>query len=108
MHMQTIGCDELKARLDRGEPLKLVLVMPEWAYDAKHIPGSFACIDPQEAFAVLDPDDEIIVYCSDPACMNSTYACGILEQHGYRHVYHYAGGLVEWEAVGYPLEGERA
>ena len=72
--MNTISCEELKTRLDRGDPLKLVMVMPQWAYKASHIPGSFACIDPQEAFAVLDPDDEIIVYCSDPACMNSTYA----------------------------------
>lgn len=73
----------------------------------RDIPGSFACINPQEAFALLDPDDDL-VYRSDPACMNSTYAYGILEQHGYHHLYHYAGGLVEWEAVGYPLEGESA
>jgi rhodanese-related sulfurtransferase len=104
--MNTISREELKARLDRGDPLKLVMVMPQWAYDARHIPGSLACISPHEAFAVLDPDDEIVVYCSDPACTNSTYEYGILEQHGYRHLFHFAGGLVEWEAAGYPVEGE--
>jgi len=104
--MNTISREELKTRLDRGDSLKLVMVMPEWAYKASHIPGSFACINPQEAFAVLNPDDEIIVYCSDPACMNSTHAYEALSQHGYRHLRHYVGGLVDWEAAGYPLEGE--
>ncbi len=104
--MNDISREELKTRLDRGEPLKLVMVMPDWAYCAKHIPGSFACIAPEEAFALLEPDDEIIVYCSDPACMNSYHAYEVLEQHGYRHLRHYAGGLVDWEAAGYPLEGE--
>jgi rhodanese-related sulfurtransferase len=65
-----------------------------------------ACITPEEAFAILDPDDEIILYCFDPACMNSSRAYEVLEQHGYRRLRHYSGGLVDWEAAGYPLEGE--
>lgn len=104
--MNTISREELKTRLDRGDPLKLVMIMPDWAYRARHIPGSFACITPKEAFAVLSVDDEIIVYCSDQACMNSHYAYEVLEQHGYRHLHHYAGGLLDWEAAGFPLEGE--
>ncbi len=104
--MNTISREELRAKLDRSEPIKLIMVMPQWAYRAKHIPGSFACITPEEAFALLDPADEIIVYCSDPACMNSTHAYEVLSQHGYRRVSHYAGGLVDWEAAGYPIEGE--
>jgi rhodanese-related sulfurtransferase len=90
--MNTISREELKTRLDCGEPLKLVMVMPLSAYTAKHIPVSFACITPQEVFAVLSPDDEIIVYCSDPACMNRHHAYEVLEQHGYRHLHHSAGG----------------
>jgi len=104
--MNTISREELKTRLDRGDSLKLVMVMPEWAYKASHIPGSFACITPQEAFAVLNLDDEIIVYCSDPACQNSSRAYEVLSGHGYRHLRHYVGGLVDWEAAGYPVEGE--
>lgn len=105
--MKAICSEALKTRLDRGDPLKLVMVMQEWAYGAKHIPGSLACIKPEEALVILHPDDEIIVYCSDPACMNSHYAYEILERHGYRHLYHYAGGLLDWEAAGYWLEGEK-
>jgi hypothetical protein len=29
--MNTISREELKTKLDRGEPLKLVMVMPDWA-----------------------------------------------------------------------------
>ena len=104
--MNTISREELKTKLDRGEPLKLIMIMPEWAYRAKHIPGSFACITPEEAFTLLEPDDEIVVYCSDPACMNSTRAYEVLSQHGYRYVRNSAGGLLDWEAAGYPVEGE--
>ncbi len=104
--MKTISREELKTKLDRGDPFKLVMVMPEWAYRAKHIPGSMACITPEEAYALLSPDDEIIIYCSDPACTNSIRAYEVLWQHGYRHLSHYAGGLLDWEAAGYPLEGE--
>jgi rhodanese-related sulfurtransferase len=104
--MNTISREELKTKLDRGDPLKLVMVMPLSAYTAKHIPGSFVCITPQEAYALLEAHDEIIVYCSDPAYMNSHHAYEVLEQHGYRHLRNSAGGLVDWEAAGYPLEGE--
>jgi hypothetical protein len=81
--MNTISREALKTRLDRGDPLKLIMVMPEWADIASHIPGSFACIEPSEAFTLLSPDDEMIVSCSDPACMNSTHAYEILVSHGY-------------------------
>ncbi len=104
--MKTISREALKTRLDRGDPLKLVMVMPQWAYRARHIPGSLACIEPEEAYALLSPDEEIILYCSDPACTNSIRAYEVLSQHGYRHLAHYAGGLLDWEAAGYPLEGE--
>lgn len=104
--MKMISREELKARLDRREPCKLVMVMPEWAYRAKHIPGSLACITPEEAFTLLEPDDEIILYCSDPACTNSARAYEVLTQHGYHHLSHYAGGLLDWESAGYSLEGE--
>lgn len=104
MHM--ISREELQTRLDRGDPLKLVIGMPLSADTARHIPGSFACITPQEAYALLEAYDESIVSCSGPACMNSQHAYEVLEQHRYRHLRHSAGGLVDWEATGSPLEGE--
>ena len=36
----TIGRDELKTKLDKGKPIKLVMALNRWAFDAKHLPGS--------------------------------------------------------------------
>jgi hypothetical protein len=38
--MNLITCEELKVKLDGGEPVKLVAVLNPWNFRAKHIPGS--------------------------------------------------------------------
>lgn len=38
--MKLISREELKQKLDRGDDFKLVMALGEWAYLAKHIPGS--------------------------------------------------------------------
>ncbi len=62
----------------------------------------------QAAFASLRPDDEIVVYCSNADCHASLGLIQKLVEHGYRHVGHYSGGLIDWEAAGLPLEGDWA
>ena len=101
-----IGREELKEKLDRGEDFKLVMVLGEWEYRAKHIPGSLRVSAPEDGLDVLDPDDEVVLYDSGPACPASRMACRFLKAHGYRRVRRYAAGLEEWESAGYPLEGE--
>ena len=101
-----IGREELKEKLDRGEDFKLVMVLGEWEYRARHIPGSLRVSTPEEGLEVLDPDDEIVLYDSGPACPASRMACRFLKAQGYRRVRRYASGLEEWESAGYPLEGE--
>jgi len=53
----------------------------------------------------LDENDEIVVYCSDVACVASKYAYLGLVEHGYTNVRRYEGGLCDWAEAGYPLEG---
>ena len=53
----------------------------------------------------LRKDEEIVVYCSDDACYASRAAADFLERTGYEKVSHYPGGLHDWSAAGYPLEG---
>jgi rhodanese-related sulfurtransferase len=104
--MQTISREQLKVKLDRGDSFKLVMALGEWAFRAKHIPGSLFFNSPMEAFAALDPEDEIVVYCTGGDCLASRYAADRLTERGYQRVYHYPGGLADWEDAGYPLEGE--
>lgn len=106
--MNLISRDELNDRLGRGDDVKLVMTLGEFAFNAKHIPGSINVTSPQQAATVLDPSDEIIVYCSDEACVASIYAYRALEQAGFTSVRRYAGGITDWESAGYPLEGADA
>jgi rhodanese-related sulfurtransferase len=104
--MDLIGRQELREKLNRAESIKLVLALGEWAYRAKHIPGSFRLDTLEEALEALDPDDEIVVYDSNPRCVASFHAYRVLKNLGYKRVRRYAGGLEDWEGAGYPLEGE--
>ena len=101
-----IGREELKGKLDRAEDIKLVMVLGEWAYRAMHIPGSLYLDRLDEALATLDPEDEIVVYDSNPSCVARLQAYKILKYHGYERVRRYVGGLEDWEEAGYPLGGE--
>ncbi|TPV96968.1 MAG: rhodanese-like domain-containing protein [Myxococcales bacterium FL481] len=103
--MNLIERDQLKQKLDRGDDFRLVMAMDEWAYRAKHIPGSIHIHDRSSAYEQLRVDDEIVVYCTGPDCVGSRIAYAQLEANGFTHVTRFAGGLAEWEAAGYPLEG---
>src|SRR6266705_2334714 len=104
--IKLISHDELKRKLERKDQFKLVMALGAWEYRAKHIPGSLHFLTPEEALASLAQDDEIVVYCSSNACIASVLAYKYLVHHGYKHVRRYAGGILDWEESGYPLEGE--
>jgi rhodanese-related sulfurtransferase len=104
--MRTIEREELKKKIDRGDDFRLVMTLGGWAFRAAHIPGSLHFDSPEAAFAALEPGDEIVVYCSNPACIASRYAYEQFVEHGYQNVRRFSGGLEEWSAAGYPLEGE--
>ncbi len=106
--IRTIGRDELKAKLDQGDDLKLVMALNRWAFDAKHIPGSLHFDKPDELYAQVHPHDEVVVYCSNVDCLSSVALYRELVRRGYRNVRRYAGGLLDWEDAGLPLEGSFA
>ena len=104
--MNLISREALKEKLDRKEDFKLLMVLGEWAFRAKRIPGSIHLARPEEALEAFDPDDDIVVYCSGPECVASIAAYRFLIDHGYKNVHRYAGGLIDWEGAGYALEGK--
>jgi rhodanese-related sulfurtransferase len=104
--VRTIERDELREKLARSDRLKLVMCLNEWAFLAKRIPGSIHFNTPAEMLAGLLKDEEIVVYCSNPECLASLAVYHRLADHGYTNVRRYAGGLVDWENVGLPLEGD--
>jgi len=106
--VRTIERAELRQKLARGGDFKLVMCLSEWAFQAKHIPGSIHFNTPEEMLAGLRKTDEIVVYCSNPACLASLAAYHRLVEHGYSNVRRYAGGLVDWEEAGLSVEGNWA
>ena len=104
--MKLISRDELKEKIDRHDDFKLAMVLGDWAYRAKHIPGSLNITSPEAATEKVGPDDEIVIYCSDENCPASKYAFVLMEKAGFSNVRRYAGGIADWEEAGYPLEGE--
>jgi rhodanese-related sulfurtransferase len=106
--VRTISREELKAKLDRGDPFKLIMALNRWAYDSKHIPGSLHFDTPAELYAAVRPEDEVVVYCSNVDCLSSVALYRDLVRRGYPNVRRYSGGLLDWEDAGLPLEGEFA
>ena len=104
--MELIDREELKEKLDRGDDFKLVMVLGDWGFRAKHIPGSLNIAAPDIVANVLDVEDEIVVYCSGDPCPASKYAYHVLKERGYKHIHRYAGGIADWEEAGYPVEGD--
>jgi rhodanese-related sulfurtransferase len=103
--MQFIDRETLKRKLERGDQFKLVMTLPEWDFALKHIPGSICVHSIPDARRLLRPEDQIIVYSSCPECPTSHAAARLLEERGYSHVWHYLGGVIDWEDAGFPLEG---
>lgn len=104
--MNVISQKELIEKLERGDDFKLVMTYGEWAYRAKHIPGSLNLSRLDQVKELLTKDDEIVVYCSNVSCAASIAAYHMLEGTGYKNIRRYSGGLEEWEDAGLPLEGE--
>jgi rhodanese-related sulfurtransferase len=105
--MSTITREELKGKLDGGGCFKLVNCLDAWMFRAKRIPGSIRFENLKHALDTLDPKEEVIVYCSNSGCTDSVLVYQQLVDHGFQNVRHYAGGIVDWEDAGYPLEGDR-
>ena len=103
--MNLISREELSRKLERGDEFKLVMTLSGFAFGTKHIPGSLHFETVEEAFAALDREEEIIVYCADVHCVASIYAYRLLEREGFKRVRRYAGGVADWEEAGHPLEG---
>jgi rhodanese-related sulfurtransferase len=100
--------EALRAKLARGDDFKLVMASSDWGFRAKHLPGSIHFKTPEEMFAALRKDQEIVVYCSNQDCHASLATIQKLRDHGYHRVAHYPGGLIDWESAGLPIEGDWA
>jgi rhodanese-related sulfurtransferase len=92
----TITVQELKQRLDRGEPIALVDVREPWEYAKARIEG--AILIPlatlPHSLDKLDRNAEIVCYCHHG--MRSADATTFLLQQGFKNVKNLVGGIDAW------------
>jgi rhodanese-related sulfurtransferase len=104
----SIGCDELRAKLENDGGVVVVDALPPMSFAHSHLPGAIN-LPPRDVNAstvkrLPDRDAEIVVYCANPTCEDSVDTASRLLELGYTNVRHYPGGKDEWRERGFPLE----
>ena len=88
----------LADRHSGGADFVLVDIREPWERDIAAIDGStlvpMAQLLTDQARAVMEPDDRVILYCHHGT--RSEYARGVLRDNGWSNVTHLAGGIDDW------------
>ena len=105
-----MSLEELKARVEAGEPDLVVLDVRERdAYEEGHIPGARHLPRGQLELRVNhdlpDPTPRILAYCELGRI--STLAAATLREMGYRRAVALDGGMTAWSEAGYPVKEGR-
>jgi rhodanese-related sulfurtransferase len=73
-------------------------------FENGHIPGAvnfgLENVAEQAAGALSDPNQLVVVYCTNKACLGSEFVGTQLVQAGYQNVRRYPGGLADWSESG--------
>ena len=108
--VKEISREELKAKMDRGDDFVLVEALSPRHFESSHLPGAinlpYEFVDEAERL-LPDKRAEIVVYCMNEECESSREEARELQEMGYQHVLHYAGGKQGWIEAGLPVEGRR-
>jgi|RhiMethySRZTD1v2_1073278.scaffolds.fasta_scaffold1111846_2 3-mercaptopyruvate sulfurtransferase SseA len=100
-------------RSERGDSTEMILLDPRplKEYNAEHIKGARSLILPQvnpkgDRDPGVDKFKNIVVYGNDPGSATARGMTKRLIAVGYEHIRFFAGGMKEWKARGYPVEGK--
>ncbi len=101
--MNVLTANEVKQIMQTKPDTVLIMVLNSAAYEKAHIPKSINIDNISIAEQQFSKDTHIIVYCSDSTCMASFQAYKQLELAGFNKIWRFAGGLREWDEMGYEL-----
>jgi membrane protein DedA with SNARE-associated domain/rhodanese-related sulfurtransferase len=101
-----ISVDELRERLDGGEPPIVIDVGSSIAQATRpHIPGALLRdLDAIARASDYPVDREVVLYCACPNEEAARRAAQILMRKGHRRARPLAGGIEAWIAAGHPVE----
>jgi rhodanese-related sulfurtransferase len=99
--MQLISVEQLKARIDAGEPIHLLDVREPGERAEFNIGGTLLPLGKVQSLQVEDiegwKEEEVICYCRSGN--RSGQACLILETAGFRNVKNLTGGMLAWQKL---------
>lgn len=106
--VKSVTREELKAKIDRNDPLTLVEALSSEHFRHAHLPGAVNVppdrVDELASALLPDKQREVVVYCANAACHASGDVARRLTALGYTSVGHYAGGKADWVAARLPVE----
>jgi rhodanese-related sulfurtransferase len=106
--IREVTVEETRARLDAGDPVRLIDVREDNEWEAGHARGAEhigrGIIERDIEQLVPDKEAELILYCGGG--YRSALAADNLQRMGYTNVSSMAGGWKAWKESGAPLEGE--
>jgi rhodanese-related sulfurtransferase len=107
--LPTIGRDELREKIDRGDEFVLIDALAPMSFARSHLPGAINLppewVDERGPGRIPAFGTEVVVYCSGPTCDSSVIVGERLLELGYRNVRHYVDGKSGWMKASLPLEG---
>jgi membrane protein DedA with SNARE-associated domain/rhodanese-related sulfurtransferase len=108
LRMAKISVDELKKRMDAGDPITVVDVRHPLAVglDPEAIPGAlnFSLEEVKYRHHEIPRDREIVLYCTCPNEISSARTAMLLKKKGIHRVRPLEGGLDAWRARNFPIE----
>ena len=113
-NIKNVTREELKKWIDEKKDFVLIDVLSQGSYEGRHLPGAkhadVSQTDFLEKVESLAPDKEkiVVVYFTSFACQLSPRAASKLVEAGYTNVYHFKGGLADWQDAKYSFDGEVA
>jgi len=84
---------------------------PDESYAERHIRGARSVPEKQlaarmeEVLTMIEGDKKVVVYCQGMECDEAHLLASALREAGLNKIFVFAGGMKEWEAAGYPVEG---
>lgn len=102
---KTIDADEARWMFDDG--VKFIDVRNPRLFARGHVPGAYH-LDLKYAYtlqaleAVADRNEPIVIYTSNTKCPRAYHASRKALEWGYRKVYYFRNGIVEWRRLDFP------
>ena len=108
---KTITREQIKEKIDSGEPMTIIEALPKRYYDAEHLPGAMNIphdeIQARAPDMLPDKDAYIVVYCASTDCRNSKIATDILQKIGYTNAFEYVEGKQHWLEANFLVESTK-